>query len=198
MAGIAGSSRRKVIGRLTASRTAIVAGEASTRRDTRMAECCRPPANSPMTAIATCAGWNVRCRLAGRPRAIMASHTATGSHTGMVVTRCYKHPVGYAHTMTRIARGRRGHVRCGLASSLNSIVTRDTCTGRHPQVLKGSACPRNRPMTVITRERCWNVRSRLTLRRTVVMARQTTSRGNAVMGKEGRLPIRRPVAAITI
>jgi len=66
------------------------------------------------------------------------------------------------------------------------------------KVPEGYAGPGNGPVAIVTGHRRRDVRSGFSLHHAVVVARRTTSWRYTIMSKEGRLPIGRAMATITV
>ena len=77
-------------------------------------------------------------------------------------------------------------------------MTGHTGTSRDSNVLEGHAGPAYGPVAIVTRYGRRNMRGGFALHGDVVVALRTGTRRYPVMGKEGRFPVGRPVAAAAV
>jgi len=86
----------------------------------------------------------------------------------------------------------------GLSRGLDPVMTGRTGARFDSKVPEGQAGPGNSLVAIVTRHRRRDVRSGFPLHHVVVVARRTTSWRYTIVSKEGRLPIRRAMATITV
>jgi len=86
----------------------------------------------------------------------------------------------------------------GLSRGLDPVMTGRTGARFDSKMPEGHAGPGNGPVAIVTGHRRLDVRSGFPLHHAVVVARRTTARRYAIMSKEGRLPIGRAMATITV
>lgn len=86
----------------------------------------------------------------------------------------------------------------GLSRGLDSVMTGRAGARFDSKVPERYAGPGNGPVAIVTGHRCLDVSSGFSLHHAVVVARRTTSWRYTIMSKEGRLPIGRAMATITI
>ena len=86
----------------------------------------------------------------------------------------------------------------GLSRGLDPVMTGGTGTRRNSEMPEGHAGPGNGPVAIVTGHGRRDVRGGFPLRGAIVVTLRTGARRHPVMGKEGRRPICRPVAAVAV
>jgi len=195
---VAGLGCRDVVSSLAASGATVVTSCTSARRHPGVTERRGDPGGGPMTSVAGGCGGNVRRWLTGCPCAVMAGGASPRHHASVIVSRRREKPVCCARSVAAITRGGRRDVGSRLPASLYTIVTGHAGSRHDTCMFKDRARPGHGAVATIARHGCGNVRGRLALGDTLVMAPGACSGRHAVVGKVGRLPVCRSVATIAI